>query len=152
VSQRCSNVVVYVACWAQARRKFRDALETDPQAAAVIITAMGEMYKVEQQVRDEGLEAEAVLAFRQSRTAPMLEDLEAYLRTLLPSVLPKSPLGKAVQYTLARWPALKVFAGDGLVPIDNNSAERAMGKVALGRNNWLFAGNETGGERAAVIY
>jgi transposase len=144
--------VVYVACWAHARRKFRDALKTDPQPAAVILKAIGEMYKVEQQAREEGLEAEAVLALRQSRTAPLLEDLEAYLRALLPSVLPKSPLGKAVQYTLARWPALKVFAGDGRVPIDNNSAERAMRKVALGRNNWLFAGNETGGERAAVIY
>ena len=64
----------------------------------------------------------------------------------------KSPLGDAVQYALARWPALMVFAGDGLVPIDNNSAERAMRKVAVGRKNWLFAGNEAGGKRAAVIY
>lgn len=144
--------VVYVGCWAHARRKFHDALKTDQQPAAVILKAIGEMYKVEQQARDEGLEADAVLALRQARTAPLLADLEAYLRALLPSVLPKSPIGKAVQYTLARWPALTVFAGDGRVPIDNNSAERAMRKVALGRNNWLFAGNDTGGERAAVIY
>ncbi len=144
--------VVYVGCWAHARRKFHDALKTDPQPAAVILKAIGEMYKVEQQARDEGLEADSVLALRQARTAPLLEDLEAYLRALLPSVLPKSPIGKAVQYTLARWAALTVFAGDGQVPIDNNSAERAMRKVALGRNNWLFAGNDTGGERAAVIY
>jgi transposase len=144
--------VIYVACWAHARRKFHDALKTDPQPAAVIVKAIGEMYKVEQQARDEGLDVEAVLALRQSRTVPLLEDLEGYLRALLPSVLPKSPLGKALQYTLGRWPALTVFAGDGVVPIDNNSAERAMRKVALGRNNWQFTGSPAGGERAAVIY
>jgi transposase len=144
--------VTYAACWAHARRKFYEALETDPQHAVVVLEAIGEMYKVEEQARDEGLDPEAVGALRQEKTLPILEDLEACLRALLPEVLPKSPIGRAVQYALARWPALKVFAGDGRVPIDNNSAERAMRKIAVGRKNWLFTGSVAGGERAAVIY
>lgn len=144
--------VTYVACWAHARQKFYESLETDPRPAVLVLKAIGEMYKVEQQVRDKGLDPEAVRALRQEKTLPILDDLEEYLKALLPEVLPKSPMGKAVQYALARWPALKVFAGDGRVPIDNNSAERAMRKVAVGRKNWMFTGSVAGGERAAVIY
>jgi transposase len=144
--------VTYAACWAHARRKFHEALQTAPGPAVVVLKAISEMYKVEHQARDEGLDPQAVRALRQQKTLPILDDLEAYLRVLLPEVLPKSPIGKAVQYALARWPALKVFAGDGRVPIDNNSAERAMRKIAVGRKNWLFTGSVAGGERAAVIY
>lgn len=144
--------VTYAACWAHARRKFHESLQTAPGPAVVVLKAISEMYKVEHQARDEGLDPVAVRALRQEKTLPILDDLEAYLRMLLPEVLPKSPIGKAVQYALARWPALKVFAGDGRVPIDNNSAERAMRKIAVGRKNWLFTGSVAGGERAAVIY
>lgn len=144
--------VTYVACWAHARRKFYESLGTAPRPAVVVLKAISEMYKVEEQARDEGLDPDAVRALRQEKTLPILEDLEAGLRELLPEVLPKSPIGQAVKYALARWPALKVFAGDGRVPIDNNSAERAMRKIAVGRKNWLFTGSVAGGERAAVIY
>ncbi len=144
--------VTYAGCWAHVRRRFREALKTDPKYAAAAVAEIQAMYVTEKRAKQEGLDPGGVLALRQAETLPTLTELETYLRELLPEVLPKSPLGDAVQYALARWPALTVFAGDGLVPIDNNSAERAMRKVAVGRKNWLFAGNEAGGERAAVIY
>jgi len=144
--------VTYAGCWAHVRRKFREAMKTEPKYAAAAVAAIQAMYATERQAKQEGLDPEGVLALRQADTVPVLEELEQYLRALLPEVLPKSPLGEAVQYALARWPALKVFAGDGRVPIDNNSAERAMRKVAVGRKNWLFAGSEAGGKRAAIIY
>jgi hypothetical protein len=68
----------------------------------------------------------------------------------LPEALPKSPLGVATAYALARWPALTVYASDGRFPIDNNGVERAMCRVVVGRKNWLFAGSPAGGERAAA--
>ncbi len=144
--------VTYAGCWAHVRRKFREAMKTDPRYAAAAVAAIQAMYVTERQAKQERLDPGGVLALRQADTMPVLNELEQYLRALLPEVLPKSPMGEAVQYALARWPALMVFAGDGQVPIDNNSAERAMRKVAVGRKNWLFAGSEAGGERAAVIY
>jgi len=58
----------------------------------------------------------------------------------------------AIRYALSRWTALTRYRDDGRLEIDNNAAERALRAVALGRKNWLFAGSDDGGERAATIY
>jgi transposase len=144
--------VVHVACWAHARRKFIEARATDPQYAAAALLAIRALYATEARARDENLDVAALTALRQQEAVPVLADLEGYLRALLPEALPKSPLGRATAYALARWPALTVYAQDGRIPIDNNSVERAMRRVAVGRKNWLFAGSPAGGERAAIIY
>ncbi|MGY0835749.1 IS66 family transposase [Azospirillum argentinense] len=78
--------------------------------------------------------------------------MRTQLDQLLRQVPGKSTLAEAIRYTLSRWPALTRYLADGRLEIDNNSAERAMRAVALGRKNWLFAGSHGGGEAAAVFY
>jgi transposase len=144
--------VVHVACWAHVRRKFLEARDTAPQYAAAALLAIRALYATEARARDDHLDHAALTALRQQEAVGVLADLEGYLRALLPEALPKSPLGMATAYALARWPALTVYATDGRIPIDNNGVERAMRRVAVGRKNWLFAGSQAGGERAATIY
>ena len=83
---------------------------------------------------------------------PLLEQLNSWLREQLNKVPKKSSLAVAIRYALPRWPALTRYVDDGLVEIDNNAAERALRTIALGRKNYLFAGSDAGGERAAIIY
>ena len=79
-------------------------------------------------------------------------DLHAWLTHTLQTVSMKSALAEAIQYSLSRWVALTRYRDDGRIEIDNNSAERAIRPVVLGRKNYLFAGSDAGGERAANIY
>ena len=86
------------------------------------------------------------------RSRPLLDDLHDWLATQRQRVPRKSGIGEAIQYALNHWRALVRYAGDGRIEIDNNAAERALRGVALGRKNYLFAGSDAGGERAAAIY
>ena len=89
---------------------------------------------------------------RQSRARPLLDDLRVWLEKSLRQLSPKSETAAAIRYALSRWRALTRYTDDGLLEIDNNAAERALRCVALGRKNYLFAGADSGGERAAAIY
>jgi transposase len=89
---------------------------------------------------------------RQARAGPELEALHAWLHATLTTLSKKSELAIAIRYALSRWAALTRYRDDGRLEIDNNAAERALRAVALGRKNWLFAGSDDGGERAAAIY
>ncbi len=86
------------------------------------------------------------------KAAPLLAALRAWLDTTLPKFSAKSDLARAMRYTLGRWATLNRYADDGRIEIDNNAAERSIRGIALGRKNWLFAGSDTGGERAAAVY
>ncbi len=83
---------------------------------------------------------------------PFLTELERWLHGTLTKISKKSALAGAIRYSLSRWRALTRYRDDGELEIDNNAAERALRVVALGRKNYLFAGSDAGGERAAVIY
>jgi transposase len=144
--------VTAVACWAHVRRKFFEARDTAPEDAAAALLAIRELYAVEAEARQQNLDVAAIAALRQARAGPVLADLGGYVKALLPGALPKSPLGRAAAYTAERWPALCRYLQDGRLAIDNNSVERAMRRVAVGRKNWLFTGSPAGGQRAAVIY
>jgi hypothetical protein len=89
---------------------------------------------------------------RQSRARPLLGELQTWLEKTLASVSRKSEIAAAIRYALARWRALLRYLDDGSIEIDNSAAERALRVVALGRKNYLFAGSDQGGERAAAIY
>lgn len=89
---------------------------------------------------------------RQERSRPLLDALAIYLRDTLRSLSQKSAMAKAIRYSLSRWEALNRYCDDGRIEIDNNAAERALRCVALGRKNYLFAGSDAGGQRAAVVY
>ena len=89
---------------------------------------------------------------RPARAGLLLEDLRAWLASMLGKVSKKSELAKAIGYSLGRWKSLTHYRDDGRIEIDNNAAERALRGVALGRSNYLFMGSDAGGERAAAIY
>jgi transposase len=91
-------------------------------------------------------------AVRQSRSAPLLVDLRAYLETSLGRISRKSELSKAIRYSLNRWEALCRFTDDGRLEMSNNAAERAIRPLTLGRRNWTFLGSDTGGDRAAIFF
>src|SRR5665811_1804750 len=79
-------------------------------------------------------------------------DLEAWLHSQLAQISGKSALAGAIRYGLNRLKRLRPYLDDGRLSIDNNAAERGMRSIALGRENWLFAGSERGGKSAAIAY
>ena len=89
---------------------------------------------------------------RQARSRPLLESMQTWWKATLAKLSQKSDVAVAIRYALDRWSALLRFCEDGRVEMDNNAAERALRAVALGRKNYLFAGSDAGGERAAAIY
>jgi len=89
---------------------------------------------------------------RGARAGPLLEQSKVGLEATLAKVSTKSALASAIRYALTRWTALTRYRYDGHIEIDNNAAERALRAVALGRKNYLFAGSDAGGERAAAMY
>ena len=144
--------MVEVACWAHARRKFCRAQDTDAARAAVALAFIKRLYRVETEARERSLDPDARRALRQEKARPEADKLRAWLLAQVGVVLPKSPLGEAIGYTLDQWTALTRYLDDGRLDIDNNAAERALRRVAIGRKNWLFAGSDEGGRRAALFY
>jgi transposase len=108
------------------------------------------LYAVESDIRGKppDLRREA----RQQRSLPLLASLRAWLEKTLSSLSRKSDTAVATRYELSRWTALLRYCDNGQIEMDNNAAERALRAVALGRKNYLFAGSDAGGERAAAIY
>jgi transposase len=141
---------IEVGCWAHARRKFHDARGTDPGRCALLLGLIQRLYAVEKEGR--ALTPEARAALRQQKATPILAEIQRTLQAWSIEVLPKSPVGMAVAYALGQWQALTRYPQDGRLAIDNNAAERALRGVAVGRNNWLFAGSDEGGRRAAILY
>lgn len=142
------------ACWAHVRRKFEQSLETEKVMAAKVLQKIQVLYKIEKFMRKKrpGWSAEQKAAFRRKYASPKIKALKKYLIKCRQEVLPKSPMGQAIEYAFGQWKWLKTYTGDGLVDIDNNSCERSMRKVAVGRKNYMFAGGEAGGHTAAVFY
>jgi transposase len=135
-----SQNVTEVACWAHARRKFHDAQDSDPQRAAGMLALIGQLYAIEREAKD-AVEATR-LALRQERSVPTLARIKAWLDAEQEIVLPRSPIAGAITYAQNQWQALTTYATRGFLAIDNNASERALKRVALGRKNWLFAGND----------
>ena len=133
------------------RRKFYDIHEaTQSPLAMTAMQRIGELYGIEEQIRDQSPEVRRET--RKAKSAPLLDALYRWFKDTLTQVSAKSDLAIAIRYALSRWKALTRFADDGIIEIDNNGAERALRAVALGRKNYLFAGSDAGGERAAAIY
>jgi len=138
-----------VGCWSHDRRYYVEALETDKRAA-VAIAWIAKLFEVDRQAA--GKTPEERLALRRELSHPVYDALGAWVAETRKTATPKSPLGKALTYTVNQWTALGRFLKDGRLELSNNACERALRKVAVGRNNWLFAGSDEGARRAAVIY
>jgi transposase len=141
--------LIEVGCWAHARRYFHKALESDQARVGPALLLIAQLYRVEKQARWLGSAERHRLRQRQSQ--PILEKLRSYLLEIQGEVLPKSPEGRAVRYTLKNWTALTRYCEDGDLQIDNNATERAIRGVAVGRNNWVFFGSDEGGKTAAAL-
>ena len=142
--------VTEVACWAHARRKFFDAKATDGKRSAQMLAVVGELYDVERRAKDR--DEAARLELRRRESVPVLDRIKAWLDAEVQVVLPRSPMAGAIGYALNQWDSLSVYATQGFLAIDNNAAERALKRVAIGRKNWLFAGNDRAGQTAATLY
>jgi transposase len=146
-----SPTVVEVACWAHVRRKFYDVHQaTRSPMAEDLLKRIAGLYAVEDEAR--GLPAERRRLIRQEKTAPLIDELAAVLDAMLPKLPGKSELAAAIRYARNHWTALRRHLDDGRLEIDNNAAERQIRPLALGRKNYLFAGSDAGGERAAALY
>jgi len=139
------------ACWAHVRRKFYDLVAAHKSPVATeALERIGALYAIEKEIR--GRSPAERREVRNERARPLLESLQQWLEATLFKLSRKSDTAMAVRYALGRWEALLRYVGDGGIEIDNNAAERALRTVALGRKNYLFAGSDAGGERAAAIY
>ncbi len=139
------------ACWAHARRKFYDLhVARASTLTAEALRRIGELYAIETPIR--GKPPDERWRIRQQHAKPLLADFEAWLTATMSQLSRKSDTTAAILYALNRWAALTRYCDDGTIEIDNSAAERALRGVALGRRNYLFAGADSGGERAAAIY
>ncbi len=146
-----SGGVDEVACMAHIRRKFTDVFQSEGSIIAEeAIKRIAGLYVVEKDARGS-VPIERV-QLRQARAKPIFDALEAWLQTRLPKISGKSELAKAIRYALTRMRRLRPYLDHGFLEIDNNSAERAMKPIALGRKNYLFVGSEAGGKSAAIAY
>jgi len=143
--------IAEAACWAHVRRKFFDvhAASASPIAQEAL-DRIGALYGIEADIR--GRPPNERRRSRQEKARPLLAELKTWLEATRPKLSAKSELAGAMRYALARWTALERYIDDGRLEIDNNAAERALRAVALGRKNYLFAGSDAGGQRAAAIY
>jgi len=139
-----------LACLAHCRRKFFDlhAAGGHPVAEEAL-RRIAEFYDIEAQARDGDAATRRVL--RQEEARPRLKALHEWLVAQRVRTADGSGLARAIDYTLKRWTAVKRYAEDGELPIDNNSVENVIRPIALGRRNWLFTGSERAGCRAAAI-
>ena len=140
-----------VACMAHIRRKFVDVHKAQGSIIAEeAITRIAQLYAIEKRAR--GSPPDERQKLRQAEARPVFDDLEIWLHTQLPNISGKSPLAGAIRYALARMKRLRPYLDHGTLEIDNNSAERAMRAIAIGRKNYLFVGSQTGGKAAAIAY
>ena len=156
--------VKQVLCWAQARRKFYDARTVQPNVAHFALAYIARLYRVERDAKElmgpAGLESEQAWSawhrrrceLRQQHSLPLLGEFRQWLQATEQSVLPKSPIGQAMQYVLPRWDGLVRYCENGALSIDNNLSERMVRPVTIGRKNYLFMGSDNGGKAAAILY
>ena len=144
------RLIIELACWAHARRKFFDLQATGehPQAAEAL-KRIGKLYAIEEEARSMSTEERA--QHRQQHSLQQLSDMHEWLIGLRVNTANGSGLARAIDYSLKRWPSLIRYAETGNLPIDNNPVENAIRPIALGKKNWLFAGSERAGKRAAAI-
>jgi transposase len=144
--------VTLLHCMAHARRKFIESRLNDEARSDYALAQIQLLYGIERKATDEQLSESDVLALRQQEAMPILESLGRWMKQAYLEVLPKSAIGKALAYSIERWPQLMIYATDGKLNIDNNPVERCIRPVAVGRKNYLFAGSHEAAQRSAMLY
>ena len=145
-----SGQVTHLACWAHARRYFEKALAQDYKRAEYVLQEIQKLYAIERKTAD--LSAQQRHAVRLDQALPIINNLGQWLHRERNMVLPKSLIGKAIEYCTKLWASLMTYLENGAYHIDNNAIENKIRPVALGRKNYLFAGSHAGAERSAMFY
>ena len=141
-----------IGCWAHVRRKFVEALDENKKYASEAIVYIGKLYKIEEEMRDADLTSDEIKERRQKESYPIIQEFEKWMDSVANAFTPKSRMGKALVYTYTLLPRLSRYVLDGRYNIDNNGIENAIRPLALGRKNYLFAGNHDAAVRAAIVY
>jgi transposase len=164
-ADRKPGPILEAACWGHARRPFfaqadlaatarRRAQGETPvpisPLALEMVRRIDALFEIERSINGKG--AEERLVVRQRFSAPLVADLEVWMREQRAKLSRGNEIAKAMDYMLKRWPSFTRFLNDGRVCLSNNAAERALRGIALGRKSWLFAGSDRGGQRAAAMY
>ena len=155
---RAHPAVVWVGCWAHARRKFIEAQGENPKATRVAPKLIARLYRLERVWDEADLVAERVrhreerARLRARHFARSLKWLHALALSLRERVRPKSGLGEACHYLLAQWAPLTRHVEHGQPRLDNNLIENAIRPSAVGKKNWLFVGHPDAGQRTAILY
>lgn len=141
-----------LGCGMHIRAKFHDALLAKDKRAAIPIRFFVELYKIEAECKEQGLDAQARADQRRRRSLPILDTFDAWVDEIHPKLLPKSPLRRATTYAINQRPFFRRCFEDGRFEIDNGRVERQIRPFAVGRRNYLFTGSVRGGERLALAY
>jgi hypothetical protein len=143
--------ILEAPCMAHIRRKFYDLMEAQHSPIATeAVERIAPLYAIEKEIR--GRSPDTRREIRNARARPLLDAMHSWLEVSLSKLSRKSDTAAAIHYALARWSTLMRYCDDGRIEIDNSAAERALRAVAVGRRNYLFAGSDAGGDRAAVFY
>lgn len=151
VENRTPGPITEASCWAHGRRKFFEIAELNKAPLAIeAVRRIDELFAIERRINGQPPDERA--AIRQAHAKSLADDLESWFRTERKRLSSKNRLAKAIDYHLKRWPAFTRYLDDGRICMSNNAAERAVRGIAVGRKNWIFAGSDSGGRRAAAIY
>lgn len=143
-----SKDITLAGCLVHVRRKYVEAKDSDPRLAEFALKIFSEVYRHERLAK----QSEDRKAYRDQHIAPLLYDLRDWIDEKCITTLPKSPIGKAMSYTVKQWPKVVNIFTDGRVELDNNLIENKIRPLALGRKNYLFAGSHAGAKRIAMMY
>ena len=148
------GILGHAACWAHVRRRFVDATHGRKNTAAAhqMVALIRKLYQIERSAKEADKSPDERQAIRQEQAGPILDRIKEWLDQKVVQVLPKSPLGEAIAYTLGLWPKLTTYLEDGHIEIDNNKAENAIRPFVIGRKNFLFSGSPRGADASATMY
>jgi transposase len=144
--------ITVLYCMAHARRCFFDALSNDAARAQHALTAIKKLYEIEAYCKERRLSIDQTREKRQAEAVPILTDLGMWMKEQYMEVPPKSDIGVALAYSIKRWNKLSLYTTDGCLQIDNNSVERSVRPVAIGRKNYLFCGSHQAAKRTGLLY
>src|SRR5674476_1220303 len=137
---------------AHARRMFYEARDNDKAIAEYALEQIGLLNAIERRAKQQELTPAQIEQLRQRESVPVLESLGQWMKETYLKALPKSSIGKALGYSIQRWPELMLYATDGKLNIDNNPVENSIRPVAIGRKNYLFGGSHEAAKRSAMLY
>jgi transposase len=147
-----TSSIIHLSCWAHARRYFDKALANDQQRASKVLKLIQLLYAIEALAREANMTHQQRYELRLEKSLPIINEIGSFIYNERNRVLPKSPIGAAFEYCANRWISLQNYLKDGMLEIDSNLIENSIRPLALGRKNYLFAGNHEAAENIAMFY